>query len=128
MDEATIRAWVAKAEAEVRELTAEAERAQRRAAQARTQLGLLYELLASVTGEPVGQVPEAAAAVQSVRERVVSSVVDILRDHGGPMRVQDIHSEFLRRELPLPGKGTPANIGAHLVDRKVFTRPRRGYF
>jgi uncharacterized protein (DUF2267 family) len=124
----TIREWVAKAEADLAESTAEAERLQRRIAQMRTQLGLMYELLATVTDEPVTRLSEAEGSGKSMRERVVEAVILILREHGKPMRIQDIHSEFLRRELPLPGSGTPANIAAHLVDRDLFTRPGRGAF
>jgi len=61
-----------------------------------------------------------------VRERVVEGAVQILRERRTPLRIQDIHAEFLRRQLALPGSGTPANIAAHLVYRDLFTRPRRG--
>jgi hypothetical protein len=106
----------------------EGERIQRDLAQLRTQLGLMYELLATATGEegPVQFQPQEAT--KSVRQRVVEEVGSILRDRGAPMRIQDIHAEFLRRKFQLPGSGTPANIAAHLVDRKVFSRPRRGVF
>jgi len=128
MEAETIREWISQAEADLARLTAEAERIQRRIAQERAQLGLMYELLASVTGEPVRKDAETLGAGKSVRERVIEDVVQILRDHGKPMRIQDIHSEFLRRELPLPGSGTPANIAAHLVDRELFARFGRGVF
>lgn len=127
VDADTIRGWIAQAEADLAKRTAEAEEIQRRIAQARVQLGLMYELLATVTGEPAPARPDAPGG-PSVRVRVVDSVVRILRDYGKPMRVEDIHAEFLRRELPLPGRGTPANIVAHLVDRGLFTRPRRGVY
>jgi hypothetical protein len=108
-------------------LANEAERIQRQLAQARTQLNLMYELLATVTHAPVGLQGRGSPA-RSVRETVAEAVRSMLLERGAPMRIQDIHSEFLRRELPLPGSGTPANIAAHLVDRGVFSRPRRGIF
>lgn len=128
MNADTIRGWIAKAEGDLAELQAEAERIQRSIAQVRTQLELMYELLATVTGEQIPTLSKAEGDGKSVRERVVESVITILRDHGSPMRIQDIHAEFLRRQLPLPGSGTPANIAAHLVARDLFTRPRRGVF
>lgn len=128
MDTETIRRWIEQSEAELRALTAEEEHLMRRIAQMRQQLNLMYELLATTTGEQAQKHPEADGVSRPVRERVVEAVVEILRDHGKPMRIQDIHIEFLRRQLPLPGSGTPANIAAHLVDRDLFTRPSRGVF
>ena len=128
LDADTIRTWIAQAEADLSNLTAEAERIQRRIAQVRSQLGLMYELLATTTDGQIPKFSEASEAVKPVRERVADAVLEILREHGKPMRIQDIHAEFLRRELPLPGSGTPTNIAAHLVDRGLFARPSRGVF
>lgn len=128
VDPATVREWITKAEDDIGELTAQADDIQRRLAQARVQLGLLYELLASVGGEEIPRRPDLVAPEKHVRARVAESAVQILLDHGEPMRIQDIHSEFLRRRFPLPGSGTPTNIAAHLVDRSIFTRPGRGMF
>jgi hypothetical protein len=99
-DAATIREWVSKAEADVATLTAQAEDIQRRLAQSRIQLGLMYELLASLGDEAVSPRADLIGAERSVRERVVHSAVQVLQDRGAPMRIQDIHAEFLRRQLP----------------------------
>lgn len=128
VDAATIREWISKAEADIAVLTTQADDIQRHLAQSRVQLGLLYELLASVSDEPVARRSDLVTPSLSVRERVVESAIQVLLDQGEPMRIQDIHAEFLRRQLPLPGSGTPANIAAHLVDRSIFTRPNRGWF
>lgn len=128
IDATTIREWIREAEAKLSVLTDEADRIQRDLAQVRSQLQLLYELLATITGEEVPEDSNLEKSGKSIREEVVEAVTQILRDQGAPMRIQDIHSEFLRRELPLPGRGTPGNIAAHLVDREIFTRPRRGTF
>lgn len=123
-----IRSWIAAAEEELSQLTAESERLHRLIAQARTQLGLMYELLATVTGQTEDRASEHSPREKSVRERVVDGVIEILKDHDQPMRIQDIHSEFLRREFPLPGSGTPGNIAAHLVDKSTFVRSKRGVY
>ncbi len=128
MEADTVRDWIATAETDLADLVKQSEDLQRRVAQARVQLKLMYELLASVTDEPTPDNPESMGMERSVRERVVEGVVQILREHHTPLRIQDIHAEFLRRQLALPGSGTPANIAAHLVDRDLFTRPRRGVF
>jgi hypothetical protein len=127
-DPGTVREWIAKAEDDIEEMTTQADEIQRRLAQRRIQLGLLYELLASIDGETIPRRIDLVASEKSVRERVVEGAVQILKDQGEPMRIQDIHSEFMRRKFPLPGSGTPTNIAAHLIDRTVFTRPRRGVF
>jgi hypothetical protein len=128
MDPQLIREWIEGAETELGSLVRQSEELQRRIAQSRVQLGLLYELLASTTNEPIDRSLETGSPEKPVRERVMEAVIAILRDQGNEMRIQDIHAEFLRRRLPLPGSGSPANIAAHLVDRDVFTRPRRGTF
>lgn len=128
MDLQTVRGWIAAAEAEVSELSAEAERLQFRLAEKRRQLMLLYEVLASLTNSPVAIPAEQMGIATSTRARVQADVERILRDHGRPMRLQDIHGEFIRRGVPLPGRGTPTNIGAHLVDRDRFRRFGRGVY
>jgi hypothetical protein len=124
IDPETIRGWIAAGEDRIAILVANAERLQREIAQLRTQLSLMYELLATNPG----MTTSAPGAGKSIRERVVDQVVEVLREAQRPLRAQDIHNAFLRREFPLPGSGTPANIAAHLVDKEVFTRPGRGYF
>src|SRR5262249_2816596 len=65
---------------------------------------------------------------RSVRARVQENAVTILRERGAPMRILDIHSEFARRRMPLPGRGTPTNIAAHLVASDRFSRRGRGIY
>jgi hypothetical protein len=128
MDAETVRGWVAAAETEVSELSAELDRLQFRLADKRRQLMLLYEVLATLTNSPVGLPMEQMGINRSTRARVAADVEAILGDRGHPMRIQDIHAEFIRRAMPLPGRGTPTNIAAHLVDAKRFRRFGRGVY
>lgn len=128
MDANEVRRWIADAEAELTQLAAEVERAQFRLADKRRQLMLLYEVLASLTHSPVAIPADKMALDRSTRTRVQADAERILRKYGKPMRIQDIHAEFIRNGLPLPGRGTPTNIAAHLVDPSRFCRFRRGVY
>ena len=128
MDAEIVRGWIAAAEFEVSELAAEAERVQFRLAEKRRQLMLLYEVLASLTNSPVAVSVGHMGIDRSTRARVQADAEQILRDRGQPMWIQDIHAEFIQRGVPLPGRGTPTNIAAHLVDLDRFRRFRRGVY
>lgn len=128
MDEDAVRRWIVQAEAELADLSAQAEAIQVRLAEARRQLMLLYEMLAAVTHAPVAVAPERLGPTLSTRERVQANAEAILRDRGKPMRIQDIHAEFIRRRMPLPGRGSPTNIVAHMVASPQFSRKVRGVY
>ena len=128
MDAEIVRGWIAAAEVEVSELSSEAERVQFRLAEKRRQLMLLYEVLASLTNSPVAVSADQMGIGRSTRTRVQADAEGILLERGAPMWIQDIHAEFIRRGVPLPGRGTPTNIAAHLVDRDRFRRFGRGVY
>ncbi len=128
MDVDNVRRWIAAAAAELSELSVEADRVQFRLADKRRQLMLLYEVLASLTSSPVAVPADHLGTGASTRTRVQSATEQILRDRGQPMRIQHIHAEFVRRGIPLPGRGTPTNIAAHLVDLDRFRRFGRGIY
>ena len=127
-DPKTVREWIVAAEEEVSDLARQVERAQFQLAEARRRLMLLYEMLASVTNGPVGVSPDKARTTRPVREQVQSDAEAILRERGMPMRAQDLHAEFIRRGMPLPGRGTPTNIIAHIVASDRFSRRGRGVY
>jgi hypothetical protein len=128
VDADVVRGWIKRGEAEVRGLAEQAEVIQGQLAEARRQLMLLYEMLAAATNAPVAVSAAEMGLARSTRERVWAHTEEILRAHGRPMRVQDIHAEFVRRRFALPGRGTPTNIVAHLVASNRFSRPRRGVY
>jgi len=121
-----IQEWIAAAEKEFVELSRQDEALQFKIAEARRRLMLLHELLASISSGPValpGDVVEG-----NVRDRVRLNVRDVLASYGTPMRIQDIHTEFVRRGLPLPGRGTPTNIVAHISGDDSIVRIARGVY
>jgi hypothetical protein len=125
-DPEQIRRWVSEAEAEVARLSEEAERVGRQLAEARRQVTLLHEILAAVTNSP--DAIQTDVELISTRERVIRDTERILHDAKVPMRIGDIHAEFIRRGYPLPGRGSPTNIVAHLGQTHRINRLSRGVY
>jgi hypothetical protein len=120
------RRWVSEAEAEVARLNDEAERVGRQLADARRRLALLHEVLATVTNSPAAV--QTDVELLSTRERVIRHTERILRDATVPMRIGDIHAEFIRRGYALPGRGSPTNLVAHLGQTDRIARLSRGVY
>lgn len=59
---------------------------------------------------------------------VREGVKKILTDSARPLHISEIHREFLRRSLPIPGGGTAFNILAHVVNDRTFVRVARGTY
>lgn len=125
-DPELVRRWVSEAEAEVARLNDEAERVARQLADARRRLMLLHEVLATVTSSP--DAIQTDVELISTRERVIRDTERILRDAKGPMRIGDIHAEFIRRGYALPGRGSPTNLVAHLGQTDRVIRLSRGVY
>ncbi len=125
-DPELVRRWVSEAEAEVARLNDEAERVGRQLAEARRRLALLHEVLASVTNSP--DAIQTDVELVSTRERVIRDTERILREAKVPMRIGDIHAEFIRRGYALPGRGSPTNLVAHLGQTDRITRLSRGVY
>jgi hypothetical protein len=125
-DPELVRRWVSEAEAEVARLNDEAERVSRQLAIARRRVTLLHEILAAVTNNP--DAIQTDVELVSTRERVIRDTERILRDARAPMRIGDIHSEFIRRGYALPGRGSPTNLVAHLGQTDRIARLSRGVY
>jgi hypothetical protein len=123
-----VRDWIASTEAEVAKLDVEANRVQTGLAEARKRLMLYHELLAALTKVPVRVSDEELRIGRSVRERTIQAAVEILREYHRPMPIQELHAAFIRFGKPLPGRGTPTNIVAHLGTSPVFVRRGRGIY
>lgn len=123
-----VREWIRAAESELAELTEQAAHAQVKLAEGRRRLVLLYEILASVTNSPADPRGTDLQQDKSVREQVQANARTILNESGNPMRVVDLHAAFIRRAFPLPGRGRPSNIAAHLTTEGGFQRCGRGIY
>jgi hypothetical protein len=125
-DPETIRRWVSEAEAEVAQLTDEAERVARQLAEARRRLGLLHEALAAVSKDPA--VLKTTVEPLSIRERVIRDTRSILEYAGHPLSISAIHAEFIRCGYPVPGRGSPTNLVAHIGATDRIARLSRGVY
>src|SRR5262245_10577921 len=119
-----VRRWVSEAEAEVAQLSEEVDRVGRQLADARRRVTLLHEILAAVTNSPAAV--QTDVELVSTRERVIRNTERILHDAKTPMRIGDIHAQFIRRGYPLPGRGSPTNLVAHLGQTDRIVRLSRG--
>jgi hypothetical protein len=73
----------------------------------------------AVTLQPAGSIGDF------VRDRAS----EILREAGRPMHINDIHGEFQRRGLHIPGAGRPVNLTVHLRQGDAgIVSPERGMY
>ena len=98
-------------------------------------LGLLRRLLSSVTTTVTSEressaygAPGPARNFASVRERVRTDVSEILEGAGRPLHINEIHAEFIKRGLEVPGAGKPNNITVHLSEAPAIRSTARGYY
>jgi hypothetical protein len=59
---------------------------------------------------------------------VVERTMEILRDEGRPLHINDIHTKFLERGFAVPGAGKAANLIVHLRKSERIASPRRGIY
>jgi hypothetical protein len=121
-----VRRWVSEAEAEVIRISEEAERVGRQLADARRRVALLHEILAAVASNP--EAMQESVRQLSTRERVIRDAEAILGDERRPLRIGDLHAEFIRRGFALPGRGSPTNLVAHLGQTERIIRLERGVY
>ncbi len=66
---------------------------------------------------------------QTTAERIGETVAAILDERGDPMHVSDIRAAMASRGVPVPGRGTDANVIVHLSRKPdVFVRTSRGTY
>ena len=61
--------------------------------------------------------------------QIQAAVREILEECGKPMHIRDIHAALLAKGVPIPGKGTDANVIVHLRRApEIFARRNRGIY
>jgi hypothetical protein len=120
MDMKQIKAWKATLEAEIKSLDEKAAALNSHSQKKRQQLDLITKLLDSEiqTNSPLRHAEKEAATKSAGQNptpnEVKDRVLEILLEANRPMNIKEIHAEFVRRGLPIPGKGTPFNILVHM--------------
>ena len=78
--------------------------------------------------EPIVEATHEADNVQRVLpNQVKDHVREILSEAKRPMNIKEIHSEFIRRGYPIPGKGTSFNILVHISRELKLGKKSRFY-
>src|ERR1700737_2604762 len=133
--EADVRRWISQVEAEARELDEQLAPMLERQKALEERLGILKRLLTSMASDiaPIGAEVVTnghgldSERLASVRDRVIRDATEILDDAKGPMHINDIHSQFVKRGYEIPGAGKPVNITVHLSSAESVVSPNRGY-
>jgi hypothetical protein len=72
--------------------------------------------------------PQTTAVVGS-GNAIQSAVRDILQTKGRPMHIAEIRAALVQKGIPIPGKGTDANVIVHLRRAPdLFTKRGRGMY
>jgi hypothetical protein len=101
-----LRRWRVDAAAELERAQQELAAIQRRIADVRERLTLLDRLLA-VEGGVNGNEPSGRSVAA---DDFLEACERIVRAAGRPLRIRELHAELLREGVPLPGRGTDANV------------------
>jgi hypothetical protein len=120
-----VRADLRTVEDKMRPLLDEQSRLEAREALLHDLLGS-FELPAGSKGLAVSQILPSPAG--SVGQYVVERAVEILREAGKPLHINDLHAQFLARDYTIPGAGTPANLIVHLRKAPEIASPQRGMY
>ena len=107
------------------------------------ELALLAEVL-RLRGEPLDGVPHQPSNGQHplLHARQLSenngtrgngpelaeAVVEVLREHGTEMAIQDLLAAVTARGIKVPGQGKPANLIAHIGSHADIVRTARGVY
>jgi hypothetical protein len=126
--EASLREGLARTRSKIGELTRELDRGEQ-------ELRLVGELLrlrgadaCEAAGDSDASVIPLVSARSTDGSRLSQAVVEILRQAGKPLHIQELMTRVRERQLPIPGKGEPANLIAHIRSKSGIVRPNRGMY
>lgn len=75
-----------------------------------------------------GAPPASPARSGSIARYVIDHAVEILREEGHPMHINDLHARFVERGLTVPGAGRPVNLTVHVRTAPEIASPTRGVY
>lgn len=124
-----IQGWLDKVEADINVLQRSIEPLLVEQSRLQERRVLLKELLASFEDRPAnGDMPLRPSLHETVRERVHRQAVEIFREAGKALHINELCDEFVKRGYDIPGAGKPANITVHLADWDDIRSPQRGTY
>lgn len=124
-----VRAWLLAVEADLRKITERLEPLLAEQHQLEERKLLLQGLLRSFDGaSPNGAIPTTPARTGSVARYVIDRALEILRDEGRPMHINDLHAQFVERGFTVPGAGKSVNLIVHLRNAEEIASPMRGVY
>jgi hypothetical protein len=138
VDEATVRTWLAEVTERIRTNTEEVARLRAEiGADTRRQAALEGLLAASTDGSSVPQAlaaQEPSARIAGRRLEGVSlhpieqGAIEVLGERSKPLHISELRAELARRGIPIPGKGTDANVIVYLSRCNDICRVGRGLY
>lgn len=125
-----VRAWLLAVEADLRKVAERLEPLLTEQNQLEERKQLLRGLLRSFDqGSGNGAAPTTPGKrTGSVARYVIEQAVEILREEGHPLHINEIHARFLERGLVVPGAGKPVNLTVHLSGAEEIASPTRGVY
>jgi len=138
VDEAAVRIWLTEVAERIQTNTAEVTRLQNEiAADTRRQAALNALLAASGDGDEARGALAALESPADTAERkpkcvtlhpIEQGAVEILAERAKPLHISELRDQLSRRGIPIPGKGTDANVIVYLARCNNICRVGRGLY
>lgn len=134
LDDKTVEAWLAEVTERTRANTAEIARLRSEiAADTRREAALKALLAAAPNGS---RSPEVSATLATPADSIArisihpieQGAIGILRERAQPVHISELRAELTRRGVPIPGKGTDANVIVYLTRSEQVCRVGRGLY
>jgi hypothetical protein len=125
-----VRAWLLAVDADLAKVAVRLDPLLTQQRQLEDRKALLQGLLRSFDqASENGAMPTVPArTIGSVARYVVDRAVEILRDEGRPLHINDLHAQFVERGFTVPGAGKPVNLIVHLRNSEEIVSPMRGVY
>lgn len=135
VDEALVRSWLSEIQEKIKAKRLEVLRLQNELAADSVQESALRALLSagSPTNDSGGvlessSLSEGQESSEAPLHPVEAAAIEVLRERGKPTHISEVRAELLRRKVPIPGKGTDANVIVHLSKSLQVCRVGRGLY
>jgi len=129
IDEKAVRGWLEEITERIRMNETEASRIQAEIARDMRKQQALEALIAS---EPPGggtaREPDPQARELVSEHPVERAAVAVLEETGKPIHISDLRRALLQKGVPIPGKGTDANVIVYLARSDAFCRVGKGLY